>query len=138
MPRVKEFSNELIAALPATGKRYEVKDPLCPGLRVIVQPSGAKSFAVRYSHDGQYKKLTLGSWPQIRLTETAEAKRERLSHDPTSQAPDAGVSTAWRLRSRQLESTQPRKRRSDELRRPMIPSATWSRFSGKSTSIVLG
>lgn len=89
MPRVKEFSNDAIAALPATGKRYEIKDPLCPGLRVVVQPSGAKSFAVRYSHDGQYRKLTLGPWPQIQLNETAEAKRERLARDPDSQSPDA-------------------------------------------------
>lgn len=89
MARAKEFSNEAIAALPATGKRYEVKDPLKPGLRVIVQPNGKKSFAIRYSHDGQYRKLTLGSWPQVRLVETLEEKRTRLARDPKSAGPDA-------------------------------------------------
>jgi integrase len=44
-------------------ERYEVPDPGGKGLYVVVQPSGAKSFAFRYHNAaGQAPKLTLGSW----------------------------------------------------------------------------
>src|SRR3546814_9190181 len=35
-------------------------DALLPGLYLVVQPSGAKSWAVRYRHGGKPRKLTLG------------------------------------------------------------------------------
>ena len=40
-------------------KRREIADPGARGLYVIVQPSGVKSFAVRYRHGGKSRKLTL-------------------------------------------------------------------------------
>jgi integrase len=45
-----------------TGERIrtEVADAGCPGLYLVVQPSGAKSWAVRYRFAGAPKKLTLG------------------------------------------------------------------------------
>ena len=42
------------------------------GLYLVVQPSGAKSFAVRYRYAGQPRKLTLGAFPAI----TLEAARD--------------------------------------------------------------
>ena len=43
--------------------RQEIPDGLLVGLYLVVQPSGAKSFAVRYRHAGQPRKLTLGAFP---------------------------------------------------------------------------
>jgi integrase len=40
--------------------RYEVGDPGARGLRVIVFPSGAKSFVLRYRFAGRPQKLTIG------------------------------------------------------------------------------
>jgi integrase len=40
--------------------RYEVGDPGAQGLRVIVQPSGHKSFILRYRFGGKPKKYTIG------------------------------------------------------------------------------
>jgi integrase len=40
--------------------RQEIADPGCRGLYVIVQPSGTKSWAVRYRLDAETNKLTLG------------------------------------------------------------------------------
>ena len=41
-------------------QRYEVSDPGCAGLRVVVFPSKKKSFVVRYRFRGLQRKLTLG------------------------------------------------------------------------------
>jgi integrase len=54
----------------ATSSRQEIPDGLLVGLYLVVQPSGARSFAVRYRYAGQPRKLTLGAFPAINL-ETA-------------------------------------------------------------------
>ena len=38
-----------------------------PGMYLVVQPSGAKSWAVRYRHGGRPRKLTLGPCPALDL-----------------------------------------------------------------------
>jgi hypothetical protein len=45
---------------PPGATRYEKPDGGCPGLYLVVQPSGAKSWAVRFRFRGVRKKLTLG------------------------------------------------------------------------------
>ena len=49
-----------IANLKARGQRYEVSDPGCAGLRVVVFPSRRKRFILRYRFRGLQRKLTLG------------------------------------------------------------------------------
>jgi integrase len=50
-----------------TSTRQEIPDALLPGLYLIVQPSGARSWAVRYRHNGTPRKYTLGPFPAIDL-----------------------------------------------------------------------
>jgi hypothetical protein len=45
-------------------KRREIPDPGARGLYVVVQPSGVKSFAVRYRLNSKPQKLTLGHWQE--------------------------------------------------------------------------
>jgi integrase len=52
--------------------RLEIPDALLPGLYLVVQPSGTRSWAVRYRHNGQPRKYTLGRYPAISLA-TARA-----------------------------------------------------------------
>jgi integrase len=47
--------------------RREIPDRHMPGLYLILQPSGGKSWAVRYRHAGTPRKHTLGSYPAIDL-----------------------------------------------------------------------
>jgi integrase len=56
-------------------KRREIPDGLVPGLYFIVQPTGAKSWAVRYRYGNPAKpvKLTLGPYPAFDL---AAARRD--------------------------------------------------------------
>lgn len=48
-------------ARPNKKKRVEIPDTKCAGLYLIVQPSGAKSWAYRYRIGGKPAKLTLGA-----------------------------------------------------------------------------
>ena len=52
--------------------RCEIPDAILPGLYLVVQPSGAKSWAVRYRSNGRTRKHTLGAFPAIDL-KTARA-----------------------------------------------------------------
>jgi integrase len=61
-----------VEAMRPGADRREIPDGHMPGLYLIVQPSGARSWAVRYRHRGQSRKHTLGSYPAIDL-KTARA-----------------------------------------------------------------
>jgi integrase len=66
----KALTAKRIETVQATSLRQEIPDGLLVGLYLVVQPSGAKSFAVRYRFAGAPRKLTLGAFPAINL-ETA-------------------------------------------------------------------
>jgi integrase len=66
----KALTAKRIETVHATSSRQEIPDGLLVGLYLVVQPSGARSFAVRYRYAGQPRKLTLGAFPAINL-ETA-------------------------------------------------------------------
>ncbi len=55
--------------------RQEIRDDGAPGLYLIVQPTGAKSFAARYSRNGRVLKTTIGPYPAVTL---ADARRQAL------------------------------------------------------------
>lgn len=58
----KALTTKTVAALKPGPKRREIPDPGLIGLYLVIQPSGAKSWAVRYRQSGKPKKLTLGRW----------------------------------------------------------------------------
>lgn len=62
-----ELEHRAVAALPPRNMVYEVADARVVGLRVVVQPSGFKSWAVRYVAGGRTRKHTLGPFPRIKL-----------------------------------------------------------------------
>ncbi len=57
--------------------RLEISDGGGP-LRLIIQPSGARSWGVRYRHQGQPKKLTLGPFPALSLAAARELCAEAM------------------------------------------------------------
>src|SRR4051812_3774024 len=63
---------------PDLARRLEIPDGALVGLYFIVQPSGAKSWAVRYRADGRPRKLTLASYPRMGLAEARRAAGEAL------------------------------------------------------------
>ena len=71
-------------------KRIEISDGFVPALRVVVSPTGNKSFAVRFKHYGRPKKLTIGSVDKFSLTQARDLARAALcevakGNDPTAQ-----------------------------------------------------
>jgi len=65
MPRILTVRTvETIKPGPA---RQEISDRYLPGLYLIVQPSGARSWAVRYRSGGRSRKHTLGPYPALDL-----------------------------------------------------------------------
>jgi integrase len=55
----KGFTDIAIRNLKPGPVRREIPDAGCVGLYLVLQPSGAKSWAVRYRHNGTPRKLTL-------------------------------------------------------------------------------
>jgi hypothetical protein len=51
-----KLSPKTIKALKPSDRRQEIKDDECRGLYLLVQPSGSKTWAVRYSLDGKLRK----------------------------------------------------------------------------------
>jgi hypothetical protein len=56
-------------------ERYEIKDASRPGLRVVVFPTGQKSFVYRFRLNGVFRKVTLGKYPDMTLADAIAAHR---------------------------------------------------------------
>ena len=63
---------------PDPERRVEVPDAIAPGLYLVVQPSGKKSWAVRYRAGGKPRKLTIGPWPAFDLAEARDQARKAV------------------------------------------------------------
>ena len=63
---------------PDPDRRLEIPDGLLPGLYLVVQPTGAKSWAVRFRASGKTAKLTLGRFPAIKLGKARELARDQF------------------------------------------------------------
>lgn len=63
----KALTSRRVETELASERRKEIPDGLLVGLYLVVQPTGAKSYAVRYRHGGQPRKLTIGAHPAIDL-----------------------------------------------------------------------
>jgi integrase len=65
----KKLTPLTVANAKPQAKRVEIPDRGCTGLFLIVQPSGVRSYAVRYRFERKPRKLTLGSADAISLAD---------------------------------------------------------------------
>ncbi|MDP5306379.1 tyrosine-type recombinase/integrase [Paracoccus spongiarum] len=77
-----------------TDKRQEIPDALCTGLYFVVQPTGKKGWQVRYRHGGTHRRMTLGAYPVLSLSEARQRARDALAaasegRDPAGEVKDA-------------------------------------------------
>jgi hypothetical protein len=61
----KILTQAAIDALKPGDKRLEISDGKLPVLRLVVQPSGARSWALRYRFKGRNAKWTIGRYPVV-------------------------------------------------------------------------
>lgn len=73
----KPLTDRTLKALTPGANRLEVPDGGFPGLYAVVQTTGSISFAYRYRSplDGKTKKLTLGKYPKMPLSDARSAAR---------------------------------------------------------------
>ncbi len=83
-----------IERLQPGAARREVPDGLVAGLYLVVQPSGAKSWACRYRAAGAPRKLTLGKYPGIDLKAARELAQRALVEAAGGKDPAAGKKAA--------------------------------------------
>jgi integrase len=91
----KVITHRFVAAVRPRAVRAEYPDAGCPGLYLIVQPSGTRSWAFRFRHNGVNGKKTLGRAGDGGLSlaaarAAAAAHRHRLESHP-GVAPVAAV-----------------------------------------------
>lgn len=63
---------------PDPARRLEIPDATLPGFYLIVQPSGVKSWAIRYRIGGRPRKYTVGPYPLFDLSEARAQARQAL------------------------------------------------------------
>jgi len=104
MPKLltaKPLDANKLATEKAGTERREIRDSGSRGLSFIIQPSGARSWALRLRHNDKRHKIHLGAYPDLSLSAARDKARDYRA-DPgkaidREQAPaDAGlVSEAW-------------------------------------------
>lgn len=68
-----------VETLAATDKRQEIPDDLCTGLYLVVQPTGKKSWQVRYRHGGVHRRMTLAAFPTLSLADARARARDVMA-----------------------------------------------------------
>ncbi len=78
IPMSKSLTVAALEKFKPGGARREIPDGLLTGLYFIVQPTGRKSWAIRYRSGGRPRKMSLGPYPALGLSEAREQARMAL------------------------------------------------------------
>src|SRR5262245_37217741 len=94
----RKLTAKTIENLRPGPQRREISDG-GSGLWLVLQPSGAKSWAVRYRFAGRPTKLTLGGWPALTLAAARKGAADALhelaqGHDPGAARKEAALTAA--------------------------------------------
>ena len=95
----KALTVRTIEAIKISPKRSEIPDGLTPGLYLVCQPTGVKSWAVRYRANNRTRKHTLGRYPSVNLASAREIARQTLSAVAAGRDPAAEKAEAVRRSS---------------------------------------
>jgi integrase len=89
-----KLTAKTVETFKPVAERREIPDALLPGLYLIVQPSGARSWAVRYRHGGKTRKHTLGPFPRLDLKTARDLGVKALRAAATGADPATEKQTA--------------------------------------------
>lgn len=86
-------ANALDAVKPGSSRK-EFRDAGSRGLSFIVQTTGHRSWALRLRHNGERRKIALGTYPEMSLAAARERASEvRADPDKALRTPEAAAST---------------------------------------------
>src|SRR5215471_12502621 len=94
----RKLTAKTIENLRPEPRRREISDG-GSGLWLVMQPSGRRSWAVRYRYAGRPTKLTLGGWPALTLAAARKGAADALhelarGHDPAAARKAAALTAA--------------------------------------------
>lgn len=98
----RALTAKTIETAKAGEARRELPDGIVPGLYLVVQPSGAKSWALRYRFAGKPCKLTLGRYPMMTLKDARQAAGDALDKVERGDNP-AGIKQAEKAAQAQAQ-----------------------------------
>jgi integrase len=75
---VKKMTAAMVEKIKPTERRIEQPDSMVKGLMLIVQPTGAKSWQVRYRAGGLRRRMGLGSYPAVSLANARKSANAAL------------------------------------------------------------
>jgi hypothetical protein len=102
------LTDRVVQQAKAKSARVEIADAVLPGLYLIVQSTGAKSWAVRYRMGRRTRKLTLpGRYPVLSLAKAREAARLALEGVTSGEDPAQPPSTRERRQRTRSPPTWP-------------------------------
>jgi integrase len=91
-PRVspkKSLTDGFVRALKAPGGRTEVSDAGCRGLSIRCTPAGVKTWTFAYKLKGRMRRITLGEYPALGLSEARTQADERRAQRQVGKDPRA-------------------------------------------------
>jgi integrase len=91
-PRVSRkvaLTDRFLRALKAADRRVEVGDASCRGLSIRCTTAGVKSWTFAYKLSGRMRRITLGEYPALGLSEAREQADERRRQRNTGNDPRA-------------------------------------------------
>jgi integrase len=91
MTKSQRLTAKAIENIKPTAQRREIPDPGCAGLYLVVQPSGRKSWAVRYRFAGKPRKLTLAGFTDLADARAAAVEALKAVRNGTDPAQDRVV-----------------------------------------------
>lgn len=89
----KALNSKAVDGFKPQSKRYEIHDVLCPGFSLRVYPTGRKVFTVKYRYGLKQRRVPLGVYPRVSLSDAREKAMEAL------RLVDDGIDPAARRRT---------------------------------------
>lgn len=98
---MKALTALAVERIAPKASRFEVPDSKVAGLRLVVQPSGAKSWCVRYSRHDRDRRFTLGRFPVLGLDAARKRAGEALAIVAAGRDPGAEKTATRRAEERE-------------------------------------
>jgi integrase len=116
----------------AASERREIADAYMRGLYLVVQPTGSKSWAVRYRHAGKSHKGTLGPYPAFDLKQARDAAAKVLravaeGRDPRQRQAGSVEDAVAQFLQRHCKSYRPKSRSEAERLLRLYVVDKWGR-----------